>query len=258
MDIVSIGSLIFGFAALIVAFIFEEGVLSKLISPTSALIIFGGTFAVLGVSFPSRRLAKVPKLIGIAFSKHKDDRAAILAYFEELAVLVRKDGLLSLEQKISTGENLDPFLVTGLQMVIDGTDLDNMKHTLETKISNMEERHSKGIAIFEAAGGYAPTMGVVGTVLGLINVLADLSDTEALGGKVATAFIATLYGIASANILWLPIATKLKELDSDETVTKYMMLDGIIMLQNGSNPILIREHLEGYLEDEKEKAKARE
>jgi len=128
-----------------------------------------------------------------------------------------------------------------------------MKHTLETKISNMEERHSKGISIFEAAGGYAPTMGVVGTVLGLINVLANLNDMEALGGKVATAFIATLYGIASANILWLPIATKLKELDGDETVTKYMMLDGIIMLQNGSNPILIREHLEGYLEDEKEK-----
>jgi len=253
MDIVSIGSLIFGFGVLIVGFILEHGVVSKLVSPTSFLIIFGGTFAVLGVSFPAKRLVKVPKLMKIAFTTHKEDRNAILTYFEELAVLVRKDGLLSLEQKISSGENLDPFLVTGLQMVIDGTDLDNMKHTLETKISNMEERHSKGISIFEAAGGYAPTMGVVGTVLGLINVLADLGDPESLGEKVATAFIATLYGIASANILWLPIATKLKELDGDETVTKYMMLDGIIMLQNGSNPILIREHLEGYLEDEKEK-----
>lgn len=253
MDIISLGSLIFGFAALVVAFILEGGILTKLLSPTSALIIFGGTFAVLGVSFPFKRLKKMPTLIGIAFKNHKEDRQAILEYFDELAQLVRKDGLLSLEKKITSGENQDPFLISGLQMVIDGTDLDNMKHTLETKISNMEERHSKGIAIFEAAGGYAPTLGVTGTVLGLINVLADLTNVEVLGEKVASAFIATLYGIASANIIWLPIATKLKELDGDETVTKYMMLDGIMMLQNGSNPVLIREHLEGYLENAKEK-----
>lgn len=258
MDIISLGSLIGAFVLLVFAFIEEGGNPSALVSPTSALIVIGGTFGVLGVSFPFKTLKKLPKLFGIAFKSHKQDRTEILNYFEELATLVRRDGLLSLEKKITGGEINDPFLIAGLQMVVDGTDVDNLKHTLETKISNTEERHSKGMAVFKAAGGYAPTLGVVGTCMGLVNVLADLSDPAALGEKVAVAFIATLYGISTANIIWLPIATKLETLDADEAVTKYMMLDGIMMLQNGSNPALIREHLEGYLENAKEKTQGRE
>lgn len=253
MDIISLGSLIGAFVLLVFAFIEEGGTPIALVSPTSALIVFGGTFAVLGVSFPMKVLKKLPKLFGISLKSHKTDRTEILNYFEELATLVRRDGLLSLEKKITGGEINDPFLIAGLQMVVDGTDVDNLKHTLETKISNTEDRHSKGIAIFKAAGGYAPTLGVCGTCMGLVNVLSDLSDPGSLGPKVAAAFIATLYGISSANVIWLPTATKLEGLDAEEAVTKYMMLDGIMMLQNGSNPALIREHLEGYLENAQEK-----
>lgn len=258
MDIVSLGSLIGSFVLLVFAFFEEGGSPVALISTTSALIVFGGTVGVLGVSFPFSRLKKLPKLFGIAFKNRKEDRVEILNYFEELATLVRRDGLLSLEKKITGGEMNDPFIIAGLQMVVDGTDAENLKHTMETKISNMEDRHSQGYSIFKAAGGYAPTLGVVGTCMGLVNVLSDLTDPGALGEKVAAAFIATLYGIASANIIWLPTATKLEGMDADEVVTKYMILDGIMMLQNGSNPALIREHLEGYLDNANKEEKGGE
>jgi chemotaxis protein MotA len=116
----------------------------------------------------------------------------------------------------------------------------------------MEHRHEKGIAIFEAAGGFSPTMGVLGTVMGLVHVLGDLSNPDELGGKIAVAFIATLYGVGAANLLYLPIASKLKELNSDEVMAKNMMMEGIQLLRSGSNPAFMKEQLKGYLEDEKE------
>ena len=257
MDIVTIISLIFSFAALVVAFLLEGGVLSALLQPTAALIVFGGTIGAIGVSFPANRLAKIPKLILLVFVNKKENREEIMDSLLELAVIKRKEGLLALEQEIVSGKYND-FIVSGLQLVIDGADTDGLKHTLETRIENMEDRHSKGIAIFEAAGGLSPTMGVIGTVMGLVHVLGDLSNPGELGGKIAVAFIATLYGVGSANLLWLPIATKLKELSSDEILTKYMMFEGVMMLQNGSNPIFMKEQLKGYLEHAPKEGEERE
>jgi len=247
MDIMTVISMVFAFAALIVAFILEGGVPSALVQPTAAMIVFGGLIGAVGVSFPVATLAKIPKLIGVVFKSRKEDREKIMESFLSMAVIARKEGLLALEKTIASDE-YDEFIVSGIQLVIDGTDPESIKHNLETKISNMEERHEKGAAIFEAAGGYAPTMGVVGTVMGLVNVLANLENAGELGAKIATAFIATLYGIGSANIIFLPLANKLKAVNTDEVVTKYMMLDGIMMLQNGSNPAFMKEQLKGYLE----------
>lgn len=253
MDFVTLSSLIFSFIALVVAFVLEGGVLRALLEPTAALIVFGGTFGAIGMSFAAKDLAKIPKLLRIAFRKEKQSRAELLTYFETISTMVRKEGLLSLEGKVNEEKGMDPFLVSGLQMVVDGIDIDEVRETLENRISNMQQRHAKGISIFEAAGGYAPTMGVLGTVMGLVHVLSDLSSPEKLGGKIAVAFIATMYGVGSANLIWLPISSKLKELDADETITKYMMLDGITMIQKGSNPTLIAERLEGYLDYENSK-----
>ncbi|WP_455715970.1 flagellar motor protein [Anaerosporobacter sp.] len=253
MDIVTVISLIFSFIALVVAFVLEGGVLGALLEPTAALIVFGGTFGAIGMSFAAKDLAKIPNLLRIAFKKEKQDRTELLTYFGDVSTMVRKEGLLSLEGKLNNEQSMDPFLVSGLQMVVDGIDVDEVRETLESRIENMQQRHAKGIGIFEAAGGYAPTMGVLGTVMGLVHVLGDLSNPNELGGKIAVAFIATLYGVGSANLIWLPIGTKLKELDADETITKYMMLDGITMIQKGSNPTLIAERLEGYLDYENAK-----
>jgi chemotaxis protein MotA len=248
-------SVIFGFVMLIAAFIIEGGSPTALLAPTAAMIVFGGTLGAVGASFPSKYVMKIPKYLSIAFHNQKDDKAELIDYFERLALIVRKEGLLSLDKVISSDKEIDPFLVSGLQLVMDGTDVELIRHTLEIKIENIEERHSKGIGIFESAGGYSPTMGVIGTVMGLVHVLGDLSNPGILGGKIAIAFIATLYGVAAANLFWLPVGSKLKQLDAEEIVTKYMMIDGILMLQEGSNPTLIREHLEGYLENEEKKGR---
>lgn len=252
MDITMIISIIVAFASMIMAFVLDGGHVHKLLEPTAAMIVFGGTFGAIGVSFKSQVLVKLPKIIAIAFKKQKQDRQQIIDTFWKVSNLARTSGLLSLETEIQNN-TYDKFIVEGLQLVMDGTDPEIIKKTLENKVDNMEYRHSKGIAVFEAAGGFAPTMGIIGTVMGLVHVLGNLSDPDKLGPQIAVAFIATLYGVASANLLWLPIANKLKELDTDEIVTKNMMMDGILMVQEGGNPALIVERLKGYLDDEKEK-----
>jgi Flagellar motor component len=249
MDIVALISLIFGIIALILGFTMEGGVLGALLQPTAAIIVFGGLTGAVGLSYPLYQLAKIPKIIGVIFKGKKQDREKLMNYLIELATTARRDGLLSLEREISNSEFNDEILKTGLQLVIDASDTESLRHTLETKISNMEERHEKCIAIFESAGGYAPTMGVIGTVMGMVQILSNLTNAAELAEKIAVAFIATLYGVASANLIFLPIASRLKQLNNDEVITKYMILDGIILLQNGSNPALIKEHLKGYLEN---------
>ncbi|MGN6711994.1 flagellar motor protein [Anaerocolumna jejuensis] len=259
MDFSMIISMIFAFVMLIMAFVLDKGHVAALLEPTAAMIVIGGTIGVVGMSFPIAVLKNVPKVIGIAFRKHKEDRQEIIEVFYKIANLARTNGLLSLETELQSND-YDPFIKDGLQLVMDGTDPEIIKKILETKLDNMEYRHSKGIAVFEAAGGYAPTLGIIGTVMGLVHVLGNLSggDTGALAGSIAVAFIATLYGIGTANLMWLPIANKLKELDTDELVTKNMMMDGILMIQEGGNPALIVERLKGYLDDEKKGEEIRE
>lgn len=241
----------FSFAMLLVAFVMEGGVITALLQPTAAMIVFGGTIGVVGLSFPFSTFAKTPKLFLKVFSNPSSNREEMADYILEISALVRKEGLLALESEINSNRFHDDFLTSALQMITDGIDSDTLQHILKNRIIMMEERHSEGIAVFESAGGYAPTMGVIGTVMGLISVLGDLSDPTELGSKIALAFIATLYGVGSANLIWLPVATKLKELTNREAATKYMIIEGISMIQNGSNPAMIKENLKGYLENGK-------
>ena len=257
MDVSTVISIVIAFASLILAFVLEGGHVGSLLQPTAALIVFGGTIGAIGVSFRSSILKKLPKVIRIAFKRQKQNRQEIINIIYKLSNMARTGGLLSLESEIQNN-TYDKFIVDGLQMIMDGTDPEIIKKTMECKLDNMEYRHSKGISVFEAAGGFAPTMGVIGTVMGLVHVLGNLSNPDELGPQIAVAFIATLYGVGSANLLWLPLANKLKELDTDELVTKNMMMDGILMIQEGGNPALIVERLKGYLDDEKEGAEIRE
>jgi len=251
MDIGLIVSLIFSFVSLIVAYILEDGVLSALAQPTAAMIVFGGTVGVIGASFPMSQIKRIPKIFGVVFASKQQDREKLVATFTELSTNTRKNGLLSLETEIQKGI-FDKFMSQGLRMVVDGIEPEIVEKTLETKLENMSERHSKGAEIFTAAGGYSPTLGIIGTVFGLVSVLGNLDDPSSLGPKIATAFIATLYGIGAANLIWLPIANRLKSIDSEEMLTKIMILDGILMIQGGSNPRLIEEKLKGYLDHEVE------
>lgn len=252
MDIVGLLSLVFAFAMIIVAFLIEGGVITALLQPTAAMIVFGGTIGAVGLSFPISSLKKLPGALVRTFTYKKADRGEVLNTFMSLSTVARRDGLLALEHELENA-SMDEFITTGLRLVIDGADEEVVRQILETRIINMEHENEKAIAIFEAAGGLSPTMGVIGTVCGLINVLGNLGgDVGVLGEKIGVAFIATLYGVGFANLVYLPIATKLKELNSDEVMVKNMMLEGIQLLRGGSNPAFMKEQLKGYLEDEKE------
>ena len=245
IDFTTIGGIVLGFGALIAGILLEGGNLMSYVGLSAAIIIFGGTVGATVVSFPMSTLAMVPRLLAIAFTEKKHDIPEIIKKLVGFSERARREGILCLESELANTE--DDFLKSGLQLVIDGTDPALVRDTLETKISFIAERHHQGAGVIEAAGGYAPTMGIVGTVLGLINVLSNIKNPNELAGAIALAFIATLYGIASANLIWLPLANKLKAKHEHEQLLKHIMMEGILSLQSGDNPRIVEQKLKAFL-----------
>lgn len=248
MDISLLLFIIIGFGNLLVGFILEEGQPGSLIQLTAAMIVFGGTIGAVGVAFPTDILKKLPGICKILMSPRKSDLPQLVSFFKDVSYKTRKNGLLSLENEITTEANIDPFIKKGLQLVVDGVDPQAVRGILELELDSTSERHKEGSAIFEAAGGFSPTMGIIGTVMGLIQVLGNLSEPAKLGGKIAVAFIATLYGVGAANLLWLPIAARLKAMDNKEYKEKTLIIEGILYIQEGINPNTIAEKLKGFLD----------
>jgi chemotaxis protein MotA len=241
--------LLIGLVSLVMGFLLEGGHLGSLLQPTAGLIVFGGTIGAVMVSYPGEQLKNFIKAINIAFKPKKGNNVELIKYFKEMSIKTRKNGLLSIEEEIEKSTDVDPFVVKGMKMVIDGTEPEILKNALELQLENMVERHKANAAMFESAGGFAPTMGIIGTVLGLVHILGSLDgDPGQLAPKIATAFIATLYGVASANVLWLPIATKLKEINKKEIAEKLLIIEGITLIQSGTNPNIIEEQLKGFLD----------
>ncbi|MGL4345832.1 MAG: flagellar motor protein [Cellulosilyticaceae bacterium] len=255
MDISVILFLLISFGSLIGGFLLEGGHFLALFIGTAALIVFGGTIGAVGLSFPMSDLKRLPKILGIVFKYKPSDPSLIVTQIFDLATLARKEGLLALE-KFTNDENKENRLITkGIAFVVDGVESDAIRKTLENDAENVTARHEVGIAIFETAGGYAPTMGIIGTVMGLVHVLGNLDDPSTLGPKIAVAFIATLYGVATANLLWLPIANRLKMISQREELRNQMIIEGITSLQQGKNPKLVVEDICSYLDpEEREKA----
>jgi len=217
----------------------------SLFKPTAAMIVFGGTIGATIVAFSLNEIATVPKLFKVILFQKPVDEISLIEQLVTLADKVRREGLLYLENELPNME--DSFMRKGIQLVVDGTEPELVRQIMETEMYSIQERHYTGASIFEAAGGYAPTMGIIGTVMGLVHVLSNLESPETLGPSIALAFIATLYGVGSANLLWLPIAAKLKNLSKKEAIQREMMLEGILSIQAGYNPILIRERLTAFL-----------
>lgn len=240
--------LIIGFGCILASFVMDKGNIGALISPSPAIAILGGTIGAVVISFPFNTLKRVPKLFKVAFSNKNRDPVALLVYFKELAFKTRKNGLLSIEGEISGDNNIDSFIKKGLQMIVDGVEPQSVRNILELQTEMMEDRHKEGAEIFNAAGGFSPTMGIIGTVMGLIHVLGSLADSSGLGEKIATAFIATLYGITFANLLWLPIGSRLKAINKEEMNEKYLVIEAILFIQEGVNPNTIAEKLKSFLD----------
>lgn len=249
LDIATIVGIVLGVGSLIYAFTLEGGTVTSLIGVSAALIVFGGTIGATITSYSMDDIKKVPGLLARAFKNEKDNYLEIIKYFTYLAQKARSEGLLSLESEIESEEikKFDPILKECLELVVDGSDMELIRTTMENKIYIEDMEAKKEAGIFESAGGYAPTMGIIGTVMGLVHVLSNLSEPDKLGPSIAVAFIATLYGVSSANLLWLPIAQKLKNRAHIKRTERELILEGSLSLQAGENPKILERKLMTFI-----------
>jgi chemotaxis protein MotA len=239
------------FFMILVGNVLEGGHLGALVAMPSAMIVIGGTIGAVIVQVPLATVGNSVKLAGALFKKPTIDPPRIVDEIVDYANKARRDGILALEKLAPNAS--DPFLSRGLLMAIDGTDSNGIREAMELVIGQEEEHSEDASKVYEAAGGYAPTIGIIGAVLGLIHVMANLADISAVGKGIAGAFVATIYGVASANIFFLPLGGRIKLRARDQAKIKEMMLMGILAIQEGTNPKLIREKLGGYLHEPKAK-----
>jgi chemotaxis protein MotA len=242
--------------ALVVADLIEGGSPAAFFNPSAIIIIFGGTFGATMATTSVKQFMAFPKLLGKSMKPRVSDIGSIREMLVKFAERARREGLLALESDVEGIR--DPFIRHGLQMVIDGLEPDTVEEILEIEIESMQARHAKGIDLFAKMGGYAPTMGVIGTVMGLINVLANLADPAGLGESIAVAFIATLIGVGSANILWLPVSGNLKSKDQAEVRERRLALAAILSIQAGDNPRIVAQKLAAHAGPDKVQAEGAE
>jgi len=246
MDKTSLIGVVLGFVAIGVGMVFKGVNPSVLANPAAILIILLGTAAAVVIAFPTSEIKRVPKLFGVIFKEQKLHKTAdLIRMFSEWAQLARKEGLLALEAK--TNEVEDPFLKNGLSLSVDGQNAEYIRDVLSEEIEAMEERHRAGALIFTQAGTYAPTLGVLGAVIGLIAALGFMDDAEGLGHAISAAFVATLMGIFTGYVLWHPFANKLKRKSQLEASQKYLMIEGILSILEGEAPRVIEQKLASYL-----------
>ncbi len=244
MDLATIIGLVLGFGAVFGGAILEGLHLSSLIQPTAALIVLGGTFGAVFVSFPLSVCIKAFKDAKIALMPPKMDPDSIVKDIIGYATKARRNGLISLEQEAQNAS--DPFIKKGISLVVDGIDPQKLRETLEAEIMAYEDHQKHSAEFYESAGGYSPTIGIIGAVLGLIHVMSNLSDTSKLGAGIAVAFVATIYGLMVANIVCIPIGTKLKIRMNEEVLRRVMIVEGLIAIQNGENPHFIEQKLKSF------------
>ncbi|MEW6581977.1 MAG: flagellar motor protein [Actinomycetota bacterium] len=236
---------IIGAGAVMVSMILEGGSPASLINIPAILLVFVGTFGVLAASFSLPEAIGTLKLLQICMKDRKDNRVELIRTIVGFSEKARREGLLVLEEDAKQLE--DPFLRKGIQLVVDGTDPELVKDILETDLEAMETRHHVGENIFRQAGGFAPTLGIIGTVLGLVHVLHNLDQPETLGPAIAGAFLATFFGVFTANIYWLPLANALKKRTEQEAEERMLVIEGVLSIQSGDNPRIVAEKLKSFL-----------
>ena len=244
MDLATLLGIIIGVVLLVVSIVIE-GDIMLFWSFSSVLIVFGGTFASIMINFTMDQVRSVFPLLKVAFSKKTNDSIRIIDTLVDFAETSRREGLLALEEKAQAVD--EPFLQKGVQLVVDGTDAELVRSILEIELVFLEERHRLGQRIFEQMGALAPAYGMIGTLIGLIAMLGALDNPDQIGMGMAVALITTLYGSVAANLLFLPIAGKLRLKSDEEIVMKQVMIEGILSIQAGENPRIVEEKLKAFL-----------
>lgn len=254
MDLATIIGLVVAIASIYLGMTMGGGSIGMYIQATAAIIVFGGTLGATMMSFSLKdNINILTKALLKTIMYKKVDSLKCIEQVVSFAGVARKEGLLALEKEI--GKIDDAFLKKGIQLMVDGVESNKLADILETEIEEVEARHKKGADWLTAAGGYAPSMGIVGTVLGLIVVLANMEDPDELSKGISAAFLTTLYGIGIANLVFLPLANKLKANSQDELKAKYLQLKGILGIQSGANPRIIEEELTSFIAPKELKSK---
>lgn len=251
MDFASIIGVILGVGAVVLGNMLEGSHMSAILQLTAAMIVFGGTMGAVVLSFPRKSLRLALSSIREVFTETQKDMKKVIAHIVMLSYKARKDGIIALEEDAMKSD--EPFLRRALTLAIDGTDSKMLRETMEIEMENIELELEAPAKVWECAGGIAPTIGILGAVLGLIHVMQNLTDPNKLGGGIAVAFVATVYGVGSANLIFLPMANKLKNKLKGKMAYYEAILEGILAIQNGENPRMIEEKLKGFL-DSREKS----
>jgi chemotaxis protein MotA len=247
MDFLSIIGILIGLVAIIGGNFLEGGHFGSLLQLTAFLIVAGGTLGAVVLQSPQRDFLRGLRMLSWIVSPPRIENEIVVEKIIEWSKLARKEGLLSLED--IADEETDTFTRKGLHMLIDGSEPETIRMVMEVDIDTQEQAYMAGAKVFEAAGGYAPTIGILGAVMGLIHVMENLSDPSKLGSGIAVAFVATIYGVGGANLFLLPIAAKLRSIVQRQVSHNEMILDGLVAIAQGENPRSIESKLLGYLSE---------
>jgi chemotaxis protein MotA len=243
-DFATIAGIALALAGILGGLLLEKGSLQDVAQVTAAMIVLGGTLGAVLVTTPLSVFLRACKGLANAFLEKSDSTAATVESLTRYASVARKNGIVSLETEAAS--IADPFLRKALNLAVDGTDLQELRKMMELDISLGEMAGEAEAKVWEAAGGYAPTIGIIGAVMGLIQVMKNLEDIKAVGHGIAVAFVATVYGVASANIFFLPVANKLRGRIRSAALAKDLVLEGVVGIVEGLNPTLLRLKLESY------------
>jgi chemotaxis protein MotA len=254
VDKASLGGIFLAVGGILAGLLLEGGNLGQILQPTAAMIVFGGTIGAVLVQFPLPVILASGKGLARVFFERKVNIEGVIKEIVGYANKARKEGIISLDRDLE--KITDPFLKKSLMLAIDGTEPQELKKMMELELENQAEHEEKIPQVFESAGGFSPTIGIIGAVLGLIQVMQRLDNIEEVGKGIAVAFVATVYGVGAANLFFLPSAGKLKIRVREEQLIREMMLEGVISILEGLNPRMVETKLKGFLADRREKAKA--
>lgn len=243
----ALAGIVLGVLVLVAAHVLEGGQVVELLNFPAALIVVGGTFAAAAVQSPSADLRRAFELLGWALRERQPDPRVTIDQLKHWCRSSRVSGLVVLEREVAKVS--DPFLKSALQLLADAQPASVVRSVLETELVRMENRDMHAAKVVEAMGGYAPTLGIVGAVLGLIQVMTNLTDPTVLGAGIATAFVATIYGVGSANLILLPLSKKIKRMIYGRSEYYEIVVDGAFYIAEGHTPGEVEQRLQGYLEE---------
>src|ERR1700692_4749354 len=254
MDIGTVVGLLVAAGAILLGLILEGGKIGQILQPTAALIVFGGTFGAIMIQFPFGVVLAAIRSLASIFFVPKSDPLGTIQEIVLIAHKARREGIVSLDKDLESVEN--PFMRKSMMLGVDGTEPGELRKMMEMEMEKQFEHEDNIPKVFESAGGFSPTIGIIGAILGLIQVMQHLDNIDEVGRGIAVAFVATVYGVGTANLIFLPAAGKLKIRNHEQEMIKQMILEGVVSILEGLNPRMMEMKLRTFLSDSKQPAEA--